>query len=60
MVIKKNMTKTADTQKSATASKSENLIATLSILGIGSYLVLRYALDMGHGVYTLAVNAALT
>ena len=54
------MTKTADTQQSATASKSENIIATLSILGIGCYLVLRYALDIGHDVYTLAVNAALT
>ena len=54
------MTNTAKTQQSATTSKYENIIATLSILGIGCYLVLRYALDIGHEVYTLAVNAALT
>ena len=53
------MTTTPKTQQSPTASKSENIIATLSILGIGCYLVLRYALDIGHEVYTLAINAAL-
>jgi heavy metal translocating P-type ATPase len=54
------MTNTAKPQQSAATSKYENIIATLSILGIGCYLVLRYALDIGHEVYTLAVNAALT
>lgn len=54
------MTDTVKTQQSATTSKSENIIATLSILGIGCYLLLRYALDIGHEVYTLAINAALT
>jgi len=54
------MTNTAKTPQSAATSKYENIIATLSILGIGCYLVLRYALDIGHEVYTLAVNAALT
>ncbi|MDD5411109.1 MAG: heavy metal translocating P-type ATPase, partial [Methylobacter sp.] len=43
-----------------TGSKSENIIAALSLLGIGGYLVLRYALDVGHGIYTLSLNAALT
>ena len=42
------------------SSKSENIIAALSLLGIGGYLVLRYALDVGHEVYTLSLNAALT
>ncbi|MDD1618429.1 MAG: HAD-IC family P-type ATPase, partial [Methylococcaceae bacterium] len=54
------MTNTAKPQQSAATSKYENIIATLSILGIGCYLVLRYALDIGHEVYTLAVNVALT
>ncbi|MFA5922776.1 MAG: heavy metal translocating P-type ATPase [Methylococcaceae bacterium] len=54
------MTDTVKTQQSATTSKSENIIAILSIVGIGCYLVLRYALDIGHEVYTLTVNAALT
>ncbi len=54
------MTNTSKTPQSATALKSENIIATLSILGIGCYLVLRYALDIGHEVYTLSVNAVLT
>ncbi|MDO9048341.1 MAG: heavy metal translocating P-type ATPase [Methylobacter sp.] len=39
---------------------SENIIAVLSLLGIGGYLVLRYALDIGHQVYTLSLNAALS
>ncbi|MGR8998294.1 MAG: heavy metal translocating P-type ATPase [Gammaproteobacteria bacterium] len=54
------MTDTVKTQQSAKTSKAENIIATLSILGIGGYLVLRYALDTGHEIYTLSVNAALT
>jgi heavy metal translocating P-type ATPase len=39
---------------------SENIIVALSLLGIGGYLVLHYALDVGHEVYTLSLNAALT
>ncbi len=54
------MTDTAKTPQSTTTSKSENIIATLSLLGIGCYLVLRYALDIGHEAYTLAVNTSLT
>ncbi len=54
------MTNTDKTRQSATTSKAETIIATLSILGIGCYLVLKYALDIGHEVYTLSVNAALT
>ncbi|MDD5460443.1 MAG: heavy metal translocating P-type ATPase [Methylococcales bacterium] len=42
------------------ALKAENIIAALSILGISVYLVLRYALDTGHEVYTLSVNAILS
>jgi len=34
-------------------SKSENFIALLSLLGILVFLLLRYALDVGHEVYTL-------
>jgi len=54
------MTTTPKTPPSATTSKYENGIATLSILGIGCYLILKYALDIGHEVYTLAVNTVLT
>ncbi|MFA6162380.1 MAG: heavy metal translocating P-type ATPase [Methylobacter sp.] len=43
-----------------TSSKSENIIAALSLLGIGGYLVLRYALDVGYDIYTLSLNATLT
>jgi len=39
---------------------TENIIVALSLLGIGGYLVLHYALDIGHEVYTLSLNAALT
>jgi heavy metal translocating P-type ATPase len=50
------------TNKQAAISRtsSENIIALLSLIGIGGYLVLRYALDIGHEVYTLSLNAALT
>jgi heavy metal translocating P-type ATPase len=54
------MTTFSKTPQPATTSKSENIIATLSILGIGGYLVLSYALNIGHEVYTLSVNAVLT
>jgi heavy metal translocating P-type ATPase len=54
------MTNTDKIQQSATTSKYENIIAALSILGIGCYLVIRYTYDIGHEVYTLTVDAALT
>ncbi len=54
------MTNADKTQQSATTSTYENSIAIMSILGISGYLVLRYAFDTGHEVYTLTVNAALT
>ncbi len=55
------MTVTDQTQQSAAAaSKYENIIAILSILGIGCYLALRYVYDTGREVYTLTVNADLT
>lgn len=38
---------------------SENSIAVLSLLGIGAYLLLRYAFDLSDQVYTLSLNAAL-
>jgi heavy metal translocating P-type ATPase len=41
-------------------SRSETLISVLSLLGIGAYLVLRYALDTGHGIYTLSGSGSLT
>ncbi|EGW20679.1 heavy metal translocating P-type ATPase [Methylobacter tundripaludum] len=49
-----------DKQATIPRSTSENIIAVLSLLGIGGYLVLRYALDIGHEVYTLSLNAALS
>lgn len=46
--------------KQATSTAiSESVIAVVSLLGIGGYLVLRYGLDIGHDVYTLSFNAAL-
>ncbi|MGZ8160781.1 MAG: heavy metal translocating P-type ATPase [Methylobacter sp.] len=49
-----------DKQTTIPRATAENIIAILSLLGIGGYLVLRYALDIGHEVYTLSLNAALT
>ncbi|MDD4905215.1 MAG: heavy metal translocating P-type ATPase [Methylobacter tundripaludum] len=49
-----------DKQATIPRATSENIIAVLSLLGIGGYLVLRYALDIGHEVYTLSLNAALS
>ncbi|MGZ5619810.1 MAG: heavy metal translocating P-type ATPase [Methylobacter sp.] len=37
----------------------ENVIAVLSLIGICSYLLLRYQFDVGNEVYTLSLNAAL-
>lgn len=42
------------------SARFENTIAGLSLLGIAVYLLLHYALDVGHQVYTLSVNTALT
>ena len=50
----------ASSKNVTTSSKSENIIAALSLLGIGGYLVLQYALGIGHDIYTLSLNAALT
>ena len=38
----------------------ENIIVVLSLLGIGSYLLLNYALSIGHEVYTLSFNTTLS
>jgi heavy metal translocating P-type ATPase len=54
------MTNTDKVQQATTTSKHENSIAIFSILGISCYLVLRYAFDIGHEVYTLAISATLT
>lgn len=50
----------ASSKTITTSSKSENIIAALSLLGIGGYLVLQYALNIGHEVYTLSLNATLS
>ncbi len=50
----------ADKSSAIPRSTSENLIAVLSLLGIGAYLVLHYALDIGHEVYTLSLNSVLS
>ena len=50
----------ADKSSAIPGSTSENLIAVLSLLGIGAYLVLHYALDIGHEVYTLSLNSVLS
>jgi heavy metal translocating P-type ATPase len=42
------------------SSKTENIIAALSLLGIGVYLVLQYVFDFGQAVYTFSLNEALT
>jgi heavy metal translocating P-type ATPase len=49
-----------DKQASTPRAISENIIAVLSLLGIGGYLLLHYALDIEHEVYTLSLNAALS
>jgi cation transport ATPase len=40
-------------------SNTEVGIAVLSLIGIGSYLMLKYVLDIGHGIYTLVLNTSL-
>ena len=52
---------TKNVPKSATADlKIENSIALLSLLGIATYLILRYWLDTGHEVYSGSFNSALS
>ncbi len=52
--------KTMTDKKSTIAhSSTENIIAILSVLGIGGYLLLKYALDTGHELYTLDINTNL-
>jgi len=43
-----------------TTSTSENIIALLSLLGIGIYLVLHYVVNVGHELYTLSLTASLS
>ena len=45
--------------QSATSSKSANIIAVLSLLGIGAFLLLRYVFDRGHEHYTLSLHTSL-
>ncbi|CAA9893001.1 Heavy metal translocating P-type ATPase [Candidatus Methylobacter favarea] len=47
------------TSRRQATSTSETIIAGLSLLGIGIYLVLHYALDWGQEIYTLTLNASL-
>ncbi len=53
------MAKTEQPKTKTPSAATENLIALLSLLAIGCYLVLRYALDSGHDSYTLSINTAL-
>jgi len=55
----KKMTNAAKVQQSSTTSKYETIIAALSILGIGCYLVLKNVIDCGHEVYTLTLTTEL-
>lgn len=48
-----------DKKTPSSSALSENIIAVISLLGIGGYLVLRYGLDVEHRIYTLSLNAAL-
>ena len=41
-------------------TKTNDIIAGLSLLGIGFYLVFHYALDMGHEVYSLSLSSAIS
>jgi len=48
-------------QPTTTRSKSENIIALISLLGITIFLLLRYAFDIGHEHhYSLSLKASLT
>lgn len=51
---------TKNAPKSASADlKIENSIALLSLLGIATYLVLRYWLDTGHDLYDWSIHSTL-
>jgi heavy metal translocating P-type ATPase len=41
-------------------TKTNYIIAGLSLLGIGLYLVLHYLLDIGHEVYSLSLSSAIS
>lgn len=49
-----------DKQPSVPHATSENIIAMLSLLGIAGYVVLHYAFDIDHEIYTLSLNTALS
>jgi len=51
---------TSPQQATARVSTSDNIIAMLSLFGIGVYLLIRYLLNADHEVYTLALNASLS
>ena len=48
------------TKQTTTRSKSENIIALISLLGIAVFLLLRYVFDTGHEIYTLSLATSLT
>jgi len=48
-----------DQQTTPSRTISQNVIAMLSMLGIGAYLALHYALDTGHRVYALSLDIGL-
>lgn len=48
-----------DKKTPSSSALSENIIAVISLLGIGGYLAIRYGLDSGHRIYTLSLNATL-
>ncbi len=48
-----------DKKTLASSALSENIIAVISVIGIGSYLAIRYGLDSGYRIYTLSLNATL-
>lgn len=48
------------TRTQQATSRPETLISVLSLLGIGAYLTLRYALDTGYETYTLSGTVSLT
>ncbi|MDP2902019.1 MAG: heavy metal translocating P-type ATPase [Methylovulum sp.] len=51
---------TTTRQSTFSSSRSENLIATLSLTGIACYLILYYILKSGYEIYTLNLNLSLT
>ncbi|OQK18131.1 metal-transporting ATPase [Methyloprofundus sedimenti] len=45
--------------QSTSKSKSENIIAVLSLLGISVFLLIHYVFDSGHEIYTLSLHTSL-